>query len=552
MPKPIILAVDDEPQVLSAISSDLRRQYGEKYRIVRADSGQTALEALQEILTRGEIVALILSDQRMPGMGGVELLEKSKDLFPLARRALLTAYADTGAAIRAINTARLDYYLLKPWDPPEQKLYPVLDDLLEEWTSGYRPPFEGVRVVGHRWSPDSHAIKDFLGRNQVPFQWLDLSADPEASQLATSSPNARLPIIILADGTRMENPTSLQLAEKVGLKVRAESPFYDLIIIGGGPAGLAAAVYGASEGLRTVMVERQAPGGQAGSSSLIENYLGFPGGVSGDELSRRAVTQAMKFGVEILAPQEVCGIHQKGPFRNVRLVDGSEISGHAVLISTGVRWRQLDAPGLTALQGRGVYYGATMQEASLFKGETVYIVGGANSAGQAAMHFASFASKVVMVIRAGQLGAGMSDYLMERIETAPNIEVLPFTQIYEAHGEYNLEKLTLENVQNGERTQVETAGLFIFIGAEPFTDFVSDIVMRDEKGFILTGVDLMTDGKAPRGWPLERDPMALESSVPGVFVAGDVRHGSMKRVASGVGEGSTAISLVHQYLRNVR
>ncbi|HEX8551082.1 MAG TPA: FAD-dependent oxidoreductase [Abditibacteriaceae bacterium] len=552
MPKPIILAVDDEPQVLSAISSDLRRKYGEKYRIVRAESGEHAMEALEEIQRRGEVVSLILSDQRMPGMGGVELLEKSKALFPKARRALLTAYADTEAAIRAINLARLDYYLLKPWDPPEVKLYAVLDDLLEEWTSGYRPPFEGVRVVGHRWSPDSHAIKDFLGRNQVPFQWLDLSADPEASQLATSNPNARLPIIFLPDGTTLENPTSIELAERVGFNVRAESPFYDLIIIGGGPAGLAAAVYGSSEGLKTVMIERQAPGGQAGSSSLIENYLGFPGGVSGEELSRRAVTQARKFGVEILAPQEVCGVIANGPFRNVQLADGTEISGHSVLIATGVRWRTLDAPGLKPLQGRGVYYGATMQEASLFKDETVYIVGGANSAGQAAMHFASFASKVVMVIRAAELGAGMSDYLMERIQTAPNIEVLPFTRIAEAHGEDNLKQLTLENVRTGEKTVVDAAGLFIFIGAEPFTDFVENTVRRDAKGFLLTGVDLMESGKPPIDWPLERDPMALETNVPGIFVAGDVRHGSMKRVASGVGEGSTAISLVHQYLRNVR
>jgi thioredoxin reductase (NADPH) len=552
MPKPILLAVDDDAQVLSAISSDLRRKYGEKYRIVRADSGESALDALEEIKGRGEVVALVLSDQRMPGMGGVELLEKAKAIFPLARRALLTAYADTEAAIRAINLARLDYYLIKPWDPPETKLYPILDDLLEEWTTGYRPPFEGVKVIGHRWSPDSHTIKDFLGRNQVPFQWLDLSSDPEAAQLAAASPHAQLPIVILGDGNRLENPSTQALAEKVGLKIRAESPFYDLIIIGGGPAGLAAAVYGASEGLKTVMIERQAPGGQAGSSSLIENYLGFPGGVSGEELSRRAVTQAMKFGVEILAPQEVCGVYQNGPFRNVRLVDGTEISGHSILISTGVRWRQLEAPGVIELRGRGVYYGATMQEASLFKGETVYIVGGANSAGQAAMHFASYAEKVVMVIRAAELGAGMSDYLMERINSAPNIEVLPFTKVCEAHGSENLEKLTLENVVSGEKTEAEAAGIFIFIGAEPFTDFIADIVLRDDKGFILTGIDLMTEGKAPASWPLERDPMALETNVPGIFVAGDVRHGSMKRVASGVGEGSTAISLVHQYLRNVR
>ncbi len=552
MAKPILLAVDDDAQVLSAIASDLRRKYAEKYRIVRANSGESALEALQEIKNRGDVAALVLSDQRMPGIGGVELLEQVKDLFPTARRALLTAYADTEAAIRAINAARLDYYLLKPWDPPETKLYPILDELLEEWTTGYRPPFEGVKVIGHRWSPDSHAIKDFLGRNQVPFQWLDLSSDAEALELSKASPSANLPIVILGDGERLENPSPIELAAKIGLKTQAQSKFYDLIIIGGGPAGLAAAVYGSSEGLKTVMIERSAPGGQAGSSSLIENYLGFPGGVSGEELSRRAVTQAMKFGVEILAPQEVCGVYQSGPFRNVRLVDGSEISGHTVLISTGVRWRKLDAPGLEPLQGRGVYYGATMQEATLFKGETVYIVGGANSAGQAAMHFASLAKEVKMVIRAAELGAGMSDYLMERIETAPNIEVIAKTKIAGAHGDQNLEKLTLEHVESGEKREVEAAGLFIFIGAEPFTDFVADIVKRDEKGFIYSGVDLLEAGKPPKTWPLERDPMALETSVPGIFVAGDVRSGSMKRVASGVGEGSTAISLVHQYLRNVR
>lgn len=551
MAKPTILCVDDDPQVLNAVYSDLRRRFADRYRIVRADGGTSALEALREIQSRGDSVALVLSDQRMPDMSGVELLEQAKALFPDARRVLLTAYADTEAAIKAINDVRLDYYLLKPWDPPEEKMYPTLDDLLGEWQVGYRPPFEGIQVVGHRWSPDSHALKDFLGRNQIPFQWLDLSADAEASRLASASPNARLPIVILPDGERLENPAAAQLAEKVGLKTQANLPFYDLIIIGGGPAGLAAAVYGSSEGLKTVMIERTAPGGQAGSSSLIENYLGFPGGVSGAELARRGVTQALKFGVEILA-QEVCGISANGPYRNVRLVDDTEISGHVVLIATGVKWRQLDAPGLVPLQGKGVYYGATMQEAALFKDEVVYIVGGANSAGQAAMHFASFAKEVKMVIRAPELGAGMSDYLMERIEKAGNIEVLPFTKISQAHGEDKLEGLTLEHVESGEQRKVEASGLFIFIGAEPGTDFVGPGVMRDEKGFILSGVDLMEGGKAPKEWPVDRDPMALETSVPGIFVAGDVRHGSMKRVASGVGEGSTCISLVHQYLRNVR
>lgn len=552
MAKPTILAVDDDPQVLNAVYSDLRRRYADRYRVVRADGGVSALEALQEIQKRGDSVALILSDQRMPDMNGVEMLEQAKLLFPDARRVLLTAYADTESAIKAINDVRLDYYLLKPWDPPEEKMYPTLDDLLGEWQVGYRPKFEGIQVVGHRWSPDSHALKDFLGSNQIPFQWLDLEADPEASRLVKDSPNAVLPIVILPDGERLENPEAGVLAEKIGLKTHATLRFYDLIIIGGGPAGLAAAVYGSSEGLRTVMIERSAPGGQAGSSSLIENYLGFPGGVSGAELARRGVTQANKFGVEILAPVEVCGISVNGPYRNVTLVDGTEISGHVVLLATGVKWRQLDAPGLVPLQGRGVYYGATIQEARLFKDEIVYIVGGANSAGQAAMHFSSFAKEVKMVIRAESLGAGMSDYLMERIDKAPNIEVIPFTKIAEAHGEEKLEALTLENVESGEKRRVDASGLFIFIGAEPGTEFVSTLVKRDEKGFILSGVDLMGNGKAPDGWPLERDPMALETSVPGIFVAGDVRHGSMKRVASGVGEGSTAISLVHQYLRNVR
>ena len=551
MAKPTILVADDDAQVLNAIYSDLRRHFADRYRIVRADGGNSALEALREIHSRGDSVALIVSDQRMPDMNGVEMLEQAKELFPDARRVLLTAYADTEAAIKAINAVRLDYYLLKPWDPPEEKLYPTLDDLLEEWHVGYRPPFEGIQLVGHRWSPDSHALKDFLGRNQIPFQWLDLEADPEASRLIKQSPNARLPIVILPGGERMENPASSALAEKVGLKTQATLDFYDLIIIGGGPAGLAASVYGASEGLKTVMIERNAPGGQAGSSSLIENYLGFPGGLSGAELARRGVTQAIKFGVEIVA-QEVCAVEVNGPFRVVQLVDGKRIAGHVVLLATGVKWRQLDAPGLVPLQGKGVYYGATMQEAALFKDEVVVIVGGANSAGQAAMHFASFAKEVKMVIRAAELGAGMSDYLMERIEKADNIEVIPFTKVAEAHGEERLTSLTLENVETGEKRELETSGLFIFIGAEPGTEFVGALVKRDEKGFILSGADLMDGGKAPVGWPLERDPMTLETSVPGVFVAGDVRHGSMKRVASGVGEGSTAISLVHQYLRNVR
>ncbi len=551
MAKPTILAVDDDPQVLNAVYSDLRRRFADRYRVVRADGGTSALEALREIQSRGDSVALILSDQKMPDMTGVELLEEARGLFPDARRVLLTAYADTEAAIRAINAVRLDYYLLKPWDPPEEKLYPTLEDLLAEWQTGYRPKFEGIQIVGHRWSSDSHSLKDFLGRNQIPFQWLDLEANVEGSRLMSQSPDARLPLVILTDGTHLENPDAATLAQRVGLKTQAALDFYDLIIIGGGPAGLAASVYGASEGLKTVMIERTAPGGQAGSSSLIENYLGFPGGVSGADLASRAVMQARKFNVEILA-QEVCAIEVNGPYRVVRLVDGTQIAAHVVLIATGVRWRKLDAPGLVPLQGKGVYYGATVQEASLFKEETVVIVGGANSAGQAAMHFASFAQNVKMVIRAEKLGAGMSDYLMERIEQAENIEVVPFTKIAQAHGEERLEALTLEHDETGEQTRVETSGLFIFIGAEPGTDFVGNLVKRDEKGFILSGADLMSNGKWPAEWKLDRDPMALETSVAGIFVAGDVRHGSMKRVASGVGEGSTSISLVHQYLRSVR
>ena len=553
MPKPILLTVDDDPDVLRAVERDLRRRYGAEYRVMRADSGEAALRALRQLQERGDAVALLLVDQRMPHMSGVEFLTQAITLYPDARRVLLTAYADTDAAIRAINDVRIHHYLMKPWDPPEERLYPVLDDQLEDWLAGYRPPYEGIRVVGLRWDPKSHAIKDFLGRNQVPYQWLDLEANPASRELVQHAEDGKcaLPVVLFPDGERLVEPTPAQVAEKVGFTTHAEKPFYDLVIVGGGPAGLAAAVYGASEGLRTVLIEREAPGGQAGTSSRIENYLGFPSGLSGADLARRAVAQARRFGVELLAPQEVHRVRIEDPYRIVTLGDGSEISCHAMLLATGVSYRKLETPGCQELTGAGVYYGAAMTEALNCRDEDVYIVGGANSAGQAAMYFSRYARWVSILVRGEGLQKSMSSYLIEQIESTPNITVLPFTEVEQAHGERNLECLTLVNRQTGQRQRVPAASLFIFIGAQPRTECLAGIVERDERGFILSGRDLMSDGKRPAGWKPDRDPYLLETSVPGVFVAGDVRHGSVKRVASGVGEGSIAISFVHQYLATV-
>lgn len=553
MAKPVILSVDDDPDVLQAVSRDLRHQYGDRFRIVRANSGQAALDALQELKLRNEVVALFLVDQRMPQMSGVEFLEQALNLYPDAKRVLLTAYADTDAAIRAINHTRIDYYLLKPWDPPQERLYPVLDDLLDDWLASFRPPFEGIRVVGNRWSPLSHQAKEFLARNQIPYQWLDIELETEAVKLveyAEADGRQQLPLVLFPDGSRLIQPSNLAIAEKIGLRTQAERPFYDLAIVGGGPAGLAAAVYGASEGLSTVMIEREAPGGQAGSSSRIENYLGFPVGLSGADLARRAVTQARRFGVEILTPQEVIGVRAADPYRILQLADGSEISCHVLLVATGVAYRKLNVPGMDALRGAGVYYGAAMTEAIACQGETVYIVGGANSAGQAAMHFSKYAREVVMLVRS-PLSKSMSQYLIDQIEATNNIRVCTGCVVEEAKGETNLEALVIKNLNTGEIQTVDATSLFIFIGAMPKTDWLEGLVERDERGFILTGLDLIRDGKPPKGWNLDRLPFLLETSVPGIFAAGDVRYNSIKRVASGVGEGAIAVQFVHRYLSKV-
>jgi thioredoxin reductase (NADPH) len=556
MAKPVILTVDDDAEVLQAIARDLRQQYGSQFRIIRADSGQSAIETVQQLKLRNEPVALFLVDQRMPQMSGVGFLEQALEIFPQAKRALLTAYADTDAAIKAINQTQIDYYLLKPWDPPAEKLYPVLDDLLDDWLASFRPPFEGIRVIGNRWSPQSHAMKDFLARNQIPYQWLDIELSEEAQKLAefANSDSLSLPLVLLANGESLIQPSIPTVAEKIGLRTQAEKPFYDLIIVGGGPAGLAAAVYGASEGLRTVMIEREAPGGQAGTSSRIENYLGFPVGLSGSDLTRRAVTQAKRFGVEILAPQEVTGIRIEDPYRIITLSDGKEISCHALILGLGVSWRRLEVPGLDALTGAGVYYGAAQTEALSCQGEDVYIIGGANSAGQAAMHFSKYARQVTMLVRGSSLTKSMSQYLIEQIAETPNIVVQTNASVVEAKGSTSLEAIAVEF--NGEIKVVPATSLFIFIGAVPRTDWLEGMVERDSRGFIVTGADLKQSGEAglterPKGWRLDRDPYLLETNIPGVFAVGDVRHGSVKRVASGVGEGSICVQFVHQYLANV-
>jgi thioredoxin reductase (NADPH) len=548
--KPILLTVDDDPEVLRAVERDLRRRYGATFRILRADSGQTALDALHQLKARNEDVALVLSDQRMPGMDGAELLRRTREIYPDAKRALLTAYADTEAAIRAINNARIDYYLTKPWEPPEEQLYPVVQDLLDDWQFTHKPAFDGVRIIGNRWSPSTHQVKNFLARNHVPYRMLDVEGDDEARTLLAERQldASKLPIAILPDGAVLTQPTNHDIAGKIGLKTQAMQPFYDLIIVGGGPAGLAAGVYGASEGLRTLMIEREAPGGQAGQSSRIENYLGFPVGLSGSDLARRATAQATRFGAEILTAQEAVGLRSDGPYRIVRLADGSEVSSHAVIVATGVSYRKLDAPGIEQLTGAGVYYGAAMTEAMACRDQHVFIVGGANSAGQAAMYFAQYARMVTMLVRGEGLAASMSQYLIDQIGATPNIEVLSHMVVAEAHGQGNLQRLTIKNVHTGEMQTFDASALFIFIGAAPHTEWIADTILRDEHGFVLSGRDLLKDGKWPKSWPLERDPYLLETCLPGVFVAGDVRHGSVKRVASSVGEGAMAVSFVHQYL----
>jgi thioredoxin reductase (NADPH) len=553
MAKPVILTVDDDANVLSAVARDLRRRYAERFRILRADSGMAALEAVRELRQRNETVALFLVDQRMPQMSGVEFLAQARPLFPEARRALLTAYADTDAAIQAINGASVHYYLLKPWDPPEEAFYPIIDDLLDDWQGSYRPPFEGIRIIGHRWSPEAHALKDYLARNQVPYLYLDLESDPAAQEalVASGQDAARLPLVQLTDGAWLIAPTPSELAERAGLRRRAAESFYDLAIVGGGPAGLAAAVYGASEGLRTVLIEREAPGGQAGTSSRIENYLGFPSGLSGGDLARRAVAQARRFGVEIVAPNAVCSLAVDGPYRTLTLTDGSQISTYAVVVAVGLSYRKLDAPGVERMTGAGVYYGASLTEAISCQGQTVVIVGAGNSAGQAAVYLAGYAAQVIMLVRGESLGARMSQYLVERIEQIPNIQVRLNSEVTEAHGGAHLEALTLRD-RAGTTEQLPAVALFIFTGALPQTEWLAGMVRRDSQGFVLSGPQIAEGGKRPRSWDLERDPFLLESSVPGVFVVGDVRSGSIKRVASAVGEGSIAVQFVHQHLARLK
>ncbi|MFZ0960326.1 MAG: FAD-dependent oxidoreductase [Terriglobia bacterium] len=556
MAKPVLLTVDDDPEVLRAVERDLRQPYAERYRVVRADSGAAALEALKGLKRRSDPVALLLVDQRMPQMTGVEFLGQAMELFPDAKRVLLTAYADTDAAIRAINDARIHHYLLKPWDPPEEHLYPVLDDLLDDWAASFRPPFEGIRVLGTRWSPHSYAIRDFLARNQAPYQWVDVETADRIAEVrrlmeAAEANASSLPMVLFPDGSSLADPSITQLADKLGLRVRPEMAFYDLVIVGGGPAGLAAAVYGASEGLRTVMIEMEAPGGQAGMSSRIENYLGFPSGLSGGDLARRGVAQARRFGVEILAPQQVTGVRVEGPSRIVKLAEGADIGCKVLLIATGVSYRKLDVPGAQRLQGCGVYYGSAMTEAMSCQGEDVYIVGGANSAGQAAMYFSQYARRVVMLVRGESLSASMSQYLIDQIKKTPKIQVETHSRVVEVHGDEHLESISIHCGDRGKTETVPTNLLSIFIGAEPNTDWLAGVVERDERGFILTGTDLVRDGKRTPGWPLGRDPYWPETSVPGIFAAGDVRHGSVKRVASGVGEGSIAVQFTHQYLSEV-
>ncbi|WP_433346424.1 FAD-dependent oxidoreductase [Microtetraspora malaysiensis] len=545
----VILTVDDDPAVSRAVARDLRRRYGDRYRVVRAESGESALEALRELKLRGSHVAVLLADYRMPRMNGVEFLEQALDLFPGARRVLLTAYADTGAAIDAINIVDLDHYLLKPWAPPEEKLYPVVDDLLESWqvTDGMETPT--TKMVGHRWSARSSQIREFLARNQVPYRWYS-SDEPEGRRLlhAAGQDGLRLPLVVTPDGTAFVEPEERELAGRVGLSTTPAADFYDLVIVGGGPAGLGSAVYGASEGLRTVLVEREATGGQAGQSSRIENYLGFPDGVSGAQLTDRARRQATKFGAELLTARQITALEVRGAARTLRFSDGSEVSAHCVILATGVSYRQLDVPGVTELTGRGVYYGSALTEAPACQGQDVYIVGGANSAGQAAMFLARGAKSVTLVVRGPSPAASMSHYLLQRVMESPVISVRTDTVVEAVHGTDHLEKLTLRNTVSGETETVESQWMFVFIGAAPLTDWLDGTVLRDRHGFVLTGPDLSPDGRPPAGWTLDRPPYHLETSVPGVFAAGDVRAESAKRVASAVGEGAMAVMLVHRYL----
>jgi thioredoxin reductase (NADPH) len=551
--KPVIITVDDDPTVLNAVERDLRQRYGRDYRVLKVDSGRQALETVRELKARSAAVALLVVDERMPEMTGTQFLTAAKELYPGARKVLLTAYADTEAAIAGINEIGLDHYLRKPWDPPEVHLYPVLDDLIDAWSATYRPPFQGIRVAGSRWSPQSHVVKDFFSRTHTPYDWIDVDADGSTRALVEKvSPGlARLPVVFFPDGSSLVEPGTRDLAERIGLQTAATKPFYKLIVVGGGLSGLAAAVYGASEGLSTILLECRATGGQAGASAKIENYLGFPSGLGGADLARRAKDQARRFGAEIVEPREVTGIKVEHPYRVVTLDDGTELRSYAVLVATGMEVQRLDAPGVETLTNAGIYYGAALAEAESVRDQDVFVVGGANSAGQATVLFSRYARRVVMLVRGDSLEASMSDYLVKRIKSAANIEVMLDTVVRKADGAGHLQSIEVENRKTGEVRTLPAAAMFIFTGSTPRSQFVADLLERDESAFIVTGTDLLREGKRPRGWGLDRDPFPLETSVPGIFASGDVRHGSTKRCASAVGEGGAAVGLIHKYLEAV-
>ncbi len=551
--KPIIITVDDEPHVLNAIERDLRANYHKEYRIIKVGSGAEALETLRQLKRRNEPVSLFLVDQRMPGMSGTEFLEKAIRLYPEARKVLLTAYADTEAAIASINTIGLDHYLMKPWDPPDENLYPVLDDLLSDWSASVALPYDGIRVAGTQWSASSHCVKDFLTRNQIPYQWLDIDKDAQTKALVESfdEERQRLPIVFFPDGAHLIDPSPRSLAEKLGLYTKAKRPFYDVIVVGAGPAGLAASVYGASEGLRTAVIEKQAAGGQAGTSARIENYLGFPQGISGVDLARRATAQAKRLGAEMLTAQEVVKVRVEDPYRFVTLSDGTELSCHALLIATGMTVRKPDVPGIDTFADASVYYGAAMTEARHYQGGNVFVVGGANSAGQAAVFLSRYAGQVTLLKRGRALEESMSKYLIDQIKATPNIEVRLQAEMSALHGSDRLEAITVRNRETDETEKVPADAVFLFIGAVPHSAIVADLVELSDDGFILTGPDLVREGRRPKNWKLKRDPLLMETSVPGIFAAGDVRHNVVRRVASAVGQGSVAISLIHKYLESV-
>ena len=549
--KPFILALDDDPSVLRAVERDLKSKFSADYRILAVDAPDKAMQSVQQLTARGDRVALFLVDQRMPRISGTEFLMDALELQPDARRVLLTAYADSSAAIDAINKVKLNHYLMKPWEPPEQNLYPILSDLLEDWNATSRESFEGIYVLGTRWSPSTHELKDFLAKSQIPYRWLEpgSTSDPRIAA-AVGDSVTNFPVLIFPDGSVLQKPTLPDVATKLGLTTASTRDFYDVIIIGAGPAGLACALYCSTEGLRTILVEREAAGGQAGLSSRIENYLGFPAGLSGADLARRGVSQVKRFGTEVLAPVQAEALCVQGEYRMVKLSTGQELVGHCVVIASGVQWRRLDIPGMDRLTGAGVYYGAANTEAASCKNEDIYIIGGANSAGQAAVHFSQYARSVKMLVRADSLSRSMSHYLVERIQTIPNITVEPLTEVTEVHGDDHLTGLTVRHHDTKAEEHRQAGALFIFIGAEPRTDWLDGLVCRDSKGFILTGQNLLLDGKRPPGWTLERDPALLETNVPGVFAVGDVRNGAVRRVANSVGEGSIVLYFVHQYLAN--